>query len=780
MTQTRYPVLIVSTAIAVFFAFAGFCQEKIPAGSWDTQFDSQGLNGIALALAEGGGYIYAGGSFTDAGGVSVNNIAKWNGSGWSALGTGMDNTVSEIVVSGGNVYAGGSFLTAGGVTVNHIAVWNGSSWSALGGGVNGPVYAIAVDGNDVYAGGQFSTAGGVPANNIAKWNGSSWSALGSGVTHLDPVETPVVYDILVSGSNVYAGGLFQFVCTGGTAYNVARWDGSVWQVMGGGILGHTNPANYETHVLCLETDWTHLYAGGAEEWTVDEYFDGSNVYFIYWAYVYQWNGTDWIDVDKAADGCTGGQPKIHKLDYSSGYLYAGGEFSEENVKKGDEPWIYYDYPPPIFGNGVSQYDGSDWNPLDSGVNGIVFDLIAKPSEVWVGGEFTTAGGNPSYYIGRYVFGTYPDMTLIRVPLDYSTIQEAMDAATDHDTIQVAPGVYNLYASITNNHANNLLILGSRLEDGSNASVVNAQTNPGTYPCFRFSGIHDCTIAGFEIKNGSDGIVFDNCSYCLCTGNYIHDIDPPTDDGGAVAMWNSSNMQVADCVIDNTDFRGIDIWQSNIIEVDHNTILRSQNSEGLSVGDNSDHLTITNNIFAFHDEEGIDMHGNTPSDFTHNYNCFWQCGSASISGYVIGANSFVANPMLVDINNQNYYLQSGSPCLNTGEYGSDIGALGEYTDVSDETGKPVSGFMLSQNFPNPFNPTTVIPYSLPKAAHVQLSVYNLRGEKIAILVNEQKPSGHYRADWDGKDQSGNQVSSGMYLYRIEAGQFTKTRKMLFVR
>jgi len=566
---------------------------------------------------------------------------------------------------------------------------------------------------------QFDTQG---LNNIAKWDGSSWSAMGSGITHTDPAETAVVYDILIKGG-VVAGGLFEFLDAGtNTAKNVARWNGTGWYRMGDGIAGHpANPANFETYVLCLESDWTDIYAGGL--------------------------------------------PKIHKLDYSSGFLYAGGEFSEDNVKKGDEPWVYYDHPPPIFGNGV---------------NGTVYDLVAKPGEVWVGGDFSTAGGNPSHYIGRYVFGTFPNMTLIRVPTDYLTIQEAIDVATYGDTIQVAPGTYNISSQIYNDHVNNLLILGSRQEDGSNASVINAQTGAGTYQCVRFAGVNNCTIAGFEIMNGSDGIVFDNCADCLCTGNYIHDIDAATNDGAAIGIWNSNNMQVVDCIIDDNEFCGITVWQSNNVLIDHNTILRSQLDDGIDISGTTDHLTITSNILAFHNKEGIDTNGLTFTDFTHNYNCFWQNGTGNISGMTIGANSFDSNPLLVDINNQNYYLQSGSPCLGAGEYGSDVGALGVYSDVSDETGKPVKAFMLAQNYPNPFNPSTTISYSLPKTDHVRLSIYNLRGEKITTLLNGQTSAGHYKVTWDGKDTAGNRVSSGIYLYRLEAGSFVQTRKMLFVQ
>src|SRR5262245_45058627 len=105
--------------------------------------------------------------------------ASFSDANWTALGSGMNDIVPAWAVSGSDLYAGGYFTNAGGVAANHIAKWDGTSWSALGLGMNGRVTALAVSGSDLYAGGLFTTAGGVAANNIAKWNGSSWSALGS-------------------------------------------------------------------------------------------------------------------------------------------------------------------------------------------------------------------------------------------------------------------------------------------------------------------------------------------------------------------------------------------------------------------------------------------------------------------------------------------------------------------------------------------------------------------------------------------------------------------------
>jgi hypothetical protein len=151
--------------------------------------------------------------------VTANYFAKWDGSTWSALGSGMDGGVRALAVSGSTLYAGGYFNTAGGVTAHNIAKWDGSAWSGLGSGMSGDytfVYALALTGTDLYAGGSFATAGGVAANNIAKWNGSTWSALASGIRGEGSGGGigPFVTAILADGSgHLFGGGDFTWAGT---------------------------------------------------------------------------------------------------------------------------------------------------------------------------------------------------------------------------------------------------------------------------------------------------------------------------------------------------------------------------------------------------------------------------------------------------------------------------------------------------------------------------------------------------------------------------------------
>lgn len=385
--------------------------------------------------------VYAGGTFTNAGGVAVNRIAKWDGSTWSPLGGGVNNRVRDIAVHLDKVYVGGSFTTAGSISANRVAVWNGSSWSALGSGVDGTVYAVAVDNDDVYVGGDFEYAGGVKANNIAVFNMATqtWSNMGNGVVYSSDYflipgttigwEDAIVYDILIRGSNIFVGGGFNKAGSD-SAHRVAYWDGSSWNQMHAGIPSWSPK---ELYVLSLATDWQKIYIGTSDEISYShEYMDSNlDVWFIHYAYVYQWSsGIGMSTCYWNAPSTTKTQlailsydeyPQIHALDYSSGLLFAGGEFSPDSVRLGDWPNYHTTYYPDLTGNNIAMWDGSEWDSLGSGTNGAIFEVVAKPNEIWVGGTFTQAGGKASYNIGRYVLSSFPNLTCIHVPTDYPTI-----------------------------------------------------------------------------------------------------------------------------------------------------------------------------------------------------------------------------------------------------------------------------------------------------------------------------------------------------------------------
>ena len=102
-------------------------------------------------------------------------------------------------------------------------------------------------------------------------------------------------------------------------------------------------------------------------------------------------------------------------------------------------------------------------------------------------------------------------------------------------------------------------------------------------------------------------------------------------------------------------------------------------------------------------------------------------------------------------------------------------------VSDDDGlKPPLVTRLGDNYPNPFNPTTTIEYSIARDAHVSLAIYNVRGERVRNLVDAFQKRDDYRAVWDGTDSRGNDVASGVYFYRLKTAGFEKSKKLVLLR
>jgi hypothetical protein len=90
------------------------------------------------------------------------------------------------------------------------------------------------------------------------------------------------------------------------------------------------------------------------------------------------------------------------------------------------------------------------------------------------------------------------------------------------------------------------------------------------------------------------------------------------------------------------------------------------------------------------------------------------------------------------------------------------------------------FALEQNFPNPFNPVTSIRFALPEAAHVRLTVFNILGQRVKAIVDEDLEPGHFVKTWDSCDDNGRPVASGIYFYRLDAGKFIQCRKMVLLK
>ncbi len=395
------------------FDTKGFKMETTAAGAprfvpataccgWDTQFGlTNGTNGQVRAFAMIGNDVYVGGTFTVAGGVALNNIARYNTvtNTWSALGTGGGNgvngTVSAMAVMGSDLYVGGSFGTAnvGGVTVPTIFVAKfdtlTGAWSMLGGGpgstgVNSSVNALAVIGNDLYVGGFFTSLVvnnmlGATVNRVAKFNTttSTWSALGTGGGN---GVSGSVFALATIGSNLFVAGSFATANVGGvtvTVNNIAKLDTTTgtWSAMGSG-----GGSGVSGNVNALAVIGSDLYVGG------NVFTANVGGVTVSTNFIAKFNtGTSaWSAIGSGGgNGVTG---TISALATDGSNLYVGGFFTSANSGG-----------PLVTVNRVAKFDptGSTWSALGSGggagVNGsTVSALLVSGGKLYVGGSFSEA------------------------------------------------------------------------------------------------------------------------------------------------------------------------------------------------------------------------------------------------------------------------------------------------------------------------------------------------------------------------------------------------------
>ena len=325
---------------------------------------TNGINGLPLCLlALPDGTFLIGGAIISAGGVPVRNIAKWNGTGWSALDTGLDLGVSHLVrLPNGRILAAGGFTNGNGVSILGIVEWDGVRWSQFGGLADTGIGRLQVlPGGDIVAAGQFTSIGALPVMGLARWDGVSWSRLGIGFDGI--VEDMAVLpngDLIVGGQFQSAGPIL--------ANRIARRSGGVWSPLGAGMDGT---------VLCVHAlPNGDVVAGG-------EFLRAGGLAANRIA---RWNGTSWVALGPGLDGkvrCIASMP--------NGDLVVGGDFASAGG---------------VAVNHVARWDGTSWSALGSGsgtgVNGFVTSLLVRSSgELVVAGGFTLAGGVQAYCIASW-------------------------------------------------------------------------------------------------------------------------------------------------------------------------------------------------------------------------------------------------------------------------------------------------------------------------------------------------------------------------------------------
>jgi len=394
--KIRRPCYLIKGKILIVILFASiFNLHKADSQTW-APIGAGFTNGFVSAVIVYNTELVAGGSFTLTGFTSVNRIAKWNGSSWSALGSGLNDFVQTMDLFGGRLWVGGNFTTAGGMSAPYVCRWDGSTWIPLPTSPSAGVYDFQVYGGELVVCGNFEYIGVSQVRYIAKWNGSSWSTLGTGMNQAG------VYALTVYNGELIAAG--NFTSAGGVpASNIARWNGSSWAPLGLGISG-----GGFLSVLALGVYNGELYAGG----------DLTMAGRISVNRIARWNGSSWAP-------CGSGVNATALAFYvRNNELVVGGNFT---VAGGQTV------------NRIARWDGGvNWYPTTSGgMNGPVRAFTTYNSYFVVGGLFTNAGGTTALNIVRtdqplpvVLSGFSSSVIKNNVILDWSTSEELNNKGFD--------------------------------------------------------------------------------------------------------------------------------------------------------------------------------------------------------------------------------------------------------------------------------------------------------------------------------------------------------------
>jgi hypothetical protein len=699
---------------------------------------------------------------------------------WSSLGTGSSNGVSGIglvyvyalAVVGNEVYVGGYFTEAGGVSANRVARFNTltNTWSSLGtgssNGVNNYVLALAVVGNEVYVGGWFTSAGGVSANYVARFNTqtNTWSTLGTGSSN---GVNYYVTALAVVGNEVVVGG--YFTSAGGvSARRVARFNTqtNTWSSLGtgssngvddwvealavvgdevfvGGLFTSAGgvSANRVARFNTQTNTWSTLGTGssngvsgrvtalavvGNEVFVGGRFTSAGGVSANYVARFNTQTNT-WSTLGTgSSNGVSGGFfPYVNALAVVGNEVYVGGRFTEAGG---------------VSANYVARFNTqtNTWSTLgtgsSNGVNDWVNALAVVGNEVYVGGGFTSAGGVSANYVARY----FPPTTN---PSATQTISA--------DGLYFFPptGVSIVFTGVSGT--------GTCTVQRFDAPASNISFT-GTPPTFTSQYRFVITASGFTFTSAElrfNRTQIPNAG--ITNAGTVSVYRRPTPGTGAFSILpNTFNASFPDEVRATTTAFSEFILGSNdnSLPVELVAFTARNTAEGVQ---------LTWRTASEQNNAGFEVQRRSEN---RGASAEWQ-----VLGFVRGAGT------TAEAQSYTFLDKSASGKVQYRLKQIDFDGQFEYSNVIEVDAGLPKVFALEQNYPNPFNPSTTIRYQLPVASEVKLEVYDVLGKKIATLVNERQSAGSYQVVWNASG-----LSSGTYFYRLQAGTFTQTKKMILVK
>jgi len=775
---------------------------------WSDEFGLTGpaapVNGAVRDFLVEGNDLYMVGDFTNIGGVPAKQVAHWDGSAWSAVGNPVfTNSVYNVHVNvvtrhQGLLVVAGAFNGINGQP-GDVAVWNGATWAPLG---NDPLYGAThhrIDGlvsdgvglfiggtfddlvvefdgtntiplvstatgpccvypfvqtatlwnGDLIVGGGFNDIDGIAMNDVARWDGSQWHALGSGL----PTHSQEVF--------VHDGDLYAM-----TRRDVYHFDGSAWVSVTGQEAG-CDFINYPSmDALFFQGDLYRTDAGRNFA-TAKDLFG-----------VAKWSGAAWDDMlGGLGDGCGSLYDPIGgPMTEYDGRLVVGGTFSSAGgmtaqnlaawtgdawytnspagrvraiATRGSDVFVGGDFTkvrdlPAIH---VARWDGAAWHQLQSGVNGIVHDMVVIGNDLYVCGEFTSASGTPVKQLARWD----------------GTSWSAVSADFD-------PGSGAVYALETD--GTNLYVGGEFLAIAQSQVLRNVAMWDGTNWHALGNGITNGTVRALALDGGDlyVGGDFTQADFAL-TGNTVRW------DG---STWSSLDLGMNDRV--------------DALAVQNGQLYAGGIFTAATGGATVNHIARWNGT-SWEPVESTVPHG---FDQTVNDLAASPVGLIAVGAFTTAGGAPASHIVRWDgAAWQTYGTGINKAVDAVAVANSNIWVGGEFERAGDENSlnfakwagvpsgiggtTPVATATLDAPYPNPFNPTTQIRYHLDRPAAVSVAIFDVSGRRVRTLVEgASAPVGTRTIVWDGTGDDGRPAASGVYYVRMQAGNQVFTRKAVLLK
>jgi hypothetical protein len=705
----------------------------------------QGSKGFAIvsSMIKNGNDLYVAGYFDKVGSANklVNNIAKWDGSAWSGLGSGVNNQVNVMAMNGGNLYVGGEFTTAGDAPASHIAVWSTTSntWSALGAGIDSSVFAVAFNANDVYVGGVFTKAGGAPARNIARWNDvtRTWSQLDTMIANGAPSG---VRALATDGVYLYAGGDFRMGRK--TVYDridsvrsIGRWNlnSGGWSSMTENLIEYDNqgPA-----VQAMYLKGRQLIVGG--HFPLGSYYEMSNITS------YDLDARTWTALSQGVNGS------------SAGYLVDGRRTARDTLgvramlSKGTDVYVggVFNSVGGIHANSIAKWDGTNWSALGTGVTDSVLNFASMPivtsiaaigNDIYVGGRFNRAGTSPARGFAKW---------------DGTKWAALMDTVGNFDTVFT---IASVGGSV---YAGGVIRTGVGLPSGS----VRRWNGTG----WDTLGLEfDRQVRAIAVYNnmlyiGGD---FTKVGQTSARGLVVYDPASKT----VTPVPNGPNGNVRTIVVDgNTLYIGGDFEQIGGIAASRIVKWTPSSNAWTALGSGFSKTVFAIGVYTGGIYAGGDF--STSTGDAGNFVARWDGTQWLPVGDGTDSRVYALAPV-------GYELYMGGNFINAG--GQDAHYMAHWIRVvlgvdrqDDESS--IAGLATIGSYPNPISTDATIALSLARRATVSLSICSDRGETIAKLYDGTLEPGDHRFTWSGQG-----LADGVYFCILRSGDRVTTQKLVLM-